>query len=183
MAAEDARSCVGGVLDTLAGRQRVAAGLLIAEGIVSADRIVVLGHGSVCGVDLGRFQRDPAAFSAVRARLGIPENAVVALYLGRLSCEKGLPELADAFGVAARRCSGLRLLIVGPDEQCLRPSIEQTLAHAASRLHFVDQTTVPEEYMAASDFFVIPSYREGFGSTVIEAAACKIPAIGRVSTD
>ena len=45
------------------------------------------------------------------------------------------------------------------------------------RIRFVDFTKSPEQYMAASDIFVLPSYREGFGSVVVEAASCGLPAI------
>jgi len=53
-----------------------------------------------------------------------------------------------------------------------------TAGDAAQRLHFVGFSSEPEAYMAAADFFVLPSHREGFGSTVIESAACGIPSIG-----
>lgn len=147
------------------------------EGVVRPGEVIVLGNGSVCGVDTTRFKPDPSARRDVRAETGIPDDAVVALYLGRLNPEKGLPELAAAFASTARHCPRLHLLIVGPDEGRLSASLLQTAGEAAGRLHFVGHTSRPEAFMAAADFVVLPSHREGFGSSVIEAAACEVPAI------
>ena len=47
-----------------------------------------------------------------------------------------------------------------------------------STIQFIPYTTAPEDYFNASDIYCLPSFREGFGSTIIEAAACGIPAIG-----
>lgn len=70
------------------------------------------------------------------------------------------------------------LLVVGPDEEHMGPQIVQLTSSCAERVHFVGFATRPEEYMAAADVLCLPSYREGFGSVVIEAAAVGIPAIG-----
>jgi glycosyltransferase involved in cell wall biosynthesis len=151
---------------------------LTAQGVVRPDQAIVLCHGSVCGVDAKRFCPNPAARAQIRARMGIPDSSVVALYLGRLNREKGVLELADAFLNASAACPELHLLLVGPDEAGLRAVVAQKLTRVASRGHFVDFTKQPEDFMAAADFFVLPSHREGFGSSVIEAAACGVPAIG-----
>lgn len=151
---------------------------LIREGIVGPTRVVVLGKGSTCGVDLRRFRPDPEVRARVRARLGIPNDAAVALYLGRLNRDKGIPELAAAFVASARACARLHLLVVGYDEEGIRSSLEHTLRAAPGRAHFVGPTAEPEAYMTAADFFVLPSHREGFPITVLEAAGCAIPSIG-----
>lgn len=150
---------------------------LIHEGVVTPGHVTVLAEGSVCGVDISRFHPDAAARGAIRRELAIPESAVVALYLGRLSVEKGVIELAAAFASAARTVPALHLLFVGPDEGALRPRLEALLRDVPSRVRFAGPTAQPEAFMAAADFFVLPSYREGFGSTIIEAAACGLPSI------
>lgn len=148
------------------------------EGVVAAGRIRVLGAGSVCGVDLSRFHPDPAARCEIREQHDIPEQAVVCLYLGRLTRDKGVVELARAFAATAAQHPDVVCLVVGPDEGGVREIMTSELGAHVSRVRFVDFTTVPERYMAASDIFVMPSYREGFGSSVIEAAGCGLPAIG-----
>jgi len=151
---------------------------LVREGVVRPGKVTVLGQGSVCGVDTVRFQPNPVSLSKVRADLGISDTAVVALYLGRLNPDKGIPELASAFLLATQQCVDLHLLLVGPDEAGMQALVADTLSTVADRVHFVGFTTEPEAFMAAANFFVLPSHREGFGSSVIEAAACGIPTIG-----
>lgn len=148
------------------------------EGLVAPGEVTVLGEGSVCGVDVQRFQPDAAARAGVRRRLGISNESVVALFLGRLTREKGIPELIEAFGIASAACPALRLLVVGPDEDGMRALADTLPPDGRARVHFEGVTARPEMFMAASDLLALPSHREGFGSTVIEAAACGIPAIG-----
>lgn len=146
---------------------------LVAEGVVAPERIAVLAQGSVCGVDAARFQPDAAARARIRAEWGVAPGAVVFLYLGRLTVDKGLLDLARAFAEVPEAV----LALVGPDEEGLTERICAACGAHAGRLRFVGYTGEPQAYMAASDVFVLPSYREGFGSTVIEAAACGVPAV------
>jgi glycosyltransferase involved in cell wall biosynthesis len=151
---------------------------LIAQGIVVASKSAVLAKGSICGVDTARFRSDAAARERVRRSHGIPPGAVVFLYLGRINRDKGLLDLAHAFAEAGARHPDVHLLLVGPDEGDLRAALASAAAASAARLHRVGLTDSPQEYFAAADVFCLPSYREGFGTTVIEAAATGVPAIG-----
>ena len=151
---------------------------LIAERVVRADRSRVLGKGSISGVDAARFKPDPGARARLRAHFGLGEDSVVFVYLGRLNRDKGVLDLAAAFARVAAPDGRLHLLFVGPDEDGMRAALQRELGAAAPRARFVGDTDRPEEYLAASDVFCLPSYREGFGSTIIEAAACGLPAIG-----
>lgn len=151
---------------------------LLSEGVLPQGRGTVLGAGSIAGVDCDKFVPDPVARSEVRESLTIPQGVPLFLFLGRLNRDKGVLDLAEAF---LRHCQEGHegwLLLVGPDEESLRPRIETTCAEVAERIRFVDYTTTPERFMAAADIFCLPSYREGFGSVVIEAASCGVPAIG-----
>jgi glycosyltransferase involved in cell wall biosynthesis len=151
---------------------------LLAEGVTRSDKLSVLAQGSACGVDPARFFSDSVRREAVRIKHGIPMKATVALYLGRLNRDKGIPELAAAFAKASAQCKELHLFVVGPDEENMKALMMSVVGDAASRLHFSGFSSEPEACMAAADFFVLPSHREGFGSTVLEAAACGIPSIG-----
>ena len=151
---------------------------LVAEKVISADAIQVLAGGSTCGVDILRFHPDLEARNRIRAGYGISDEATVALFVGRMQPEKGIRDLCAAFLAAAKSCPQLHLILVGPDEAGMKKYIRAVLAEASKKLHWVGLTEKPEEYMAASDFLILPSYREGFGSVVIEAAACGIPSIG-----
>ncbi len=149
---------------------------LLSEKVVCSGKINVLGNGSISGVDLQRFRPDPELRRRVRSRLGYGDDDVLALFVGRLNRDKGVLDLVQAFLLASAEQGNLALLVVGPDEEGLRPVIE-AMATGNSRLHLLGGTSTPEEYMAAADVFCLPSYREGFGSVIIEAAACGVPAI------
>jgi glycosyltransferase involved in cell wall biosynthesis len=149
---------------------------LLSEKVVRSEKINVLGNGSISGVDLLRFCPDPEARQRVRSRLGYADDDVLALFVGRLNRDKGVLDLVQAFLLASAEQGNLALLVVGPDEEGLRPMIE-LMVKGNSRIHLLGGTSTPEEYMAAADVFCLPSYREGFGSVIIEAAACGVPAM------
>ena len=150
---------------------------LVANRVVSLAKSSVLANGSICGVDAKRFRPDGGARAKIRAELRIPEDAVVFLYLGRLSRDKGVLDLARAFAGLAREHALARLVLVGPDEDGLRSQIEQSVAECSARVRVLDRTDRPESYMAAADVFCLPSYREGFGQVALEAAASGSPVI------
>lgn len=150
---------------------------LEAEGVTGPGVITVFGDGSVCGVDTTRFRPDSEARHRIRTQLGIPPDAMVALFVGRLNRDKGTPEMTEAFAQVAAELPELHLLLVGTDEGNFRPRIRERLGDRHDRVHFVDYTYEVEAFMAASDVFLLPSHREGFGATVIEAAACEVPSI------
>jgi glycosyltransferase involved in cell wall biosynthesis len=150
---------------------------LIENGVVSAAKSTVLANTSHCSVDPKRFRPDRAARGRVRTALGVPEDAVLFLYLGRLSRDKGVLDLAAAFVPLAARNLSACLLVVGPDEDGLQRPMEELLSRFAQRVHWVGYTLNPEAYMAAADVLCLPSYREGFGQVLIEASAAGIPVI------
>ncbi|MEW5942681.1 MAG: glycosyltransferase family 4 protein [Pseudomonadota bacterium] len=151
---------------------------LVSEHILRPDGAEVLGHGSISGVDVGRFRPDAALRASIRQALGVPKDAFLLLFVGRLNRDKGVLDLADAFARLTRENNASWLLMVGPDdEEGIAARFEQRCGSAMARVRRIDYTSTPEHYMAAADVFVLPSYREGFGSVVIEAAACGIPAV------
>lgn len=149
---------------------------LLEEGISSPERLQVLGQGSIAGVDTQRFAAQPVWRARVRQELAIPSDAVVVVYVGRMHPEKGLVELCSAFAVVAAKLPQVHLLLVGPDEGGLAGGLA-TAAGFCDRIHTVGLTASPENYMAAADIFCLASYREGFGLSLIEAAAAGLPSV------
>ena len=149
---------------------------LLDEGVLTESGSGVLAQGSISGVDTMRFCPNAEARQRIRGELGIAEGATVFLFLGRLNRDKGVLDLAAAF--AGLKDGRSHLLVVGPDEENISQQMMALTRHCRERVHFVGFALKPEEYMAASDVLCLPSYREGFGSVVIEAAAVGIPAIG-----
>ena len=143
---------------------------LLREGVVTEQRSRVLADGSISGVDMQRFVLSTDARQRIRASLGIADEAYVILYLGRLNRDKGILDLAQAVAGMPQGTVKTVLLLVGPDEGGIRRLIEQMPSHDRNPILFVGFTDRPEDYMNAADVFCLPSYREGFGSVIVEAA-------------
>ena len=155
---------------------------LISEGLVAPGKIAVMGEGSISGVDLRRFSLPTWGGDAARQtrhELGLPSDALVIVFVGRVTRDKGIVELLSAFELIAKSNPSLHLLLVGPFEPDQDPLPEETMRRLKShpRIHRVGMTATPEKFLAAADIFCLPSYREGFGSVVIEAAAMELPAV------
>lgn len=151
----------------------------IADRVVEGERTVVLGAGSSNGVDTARFS-PPLRENrkALRERLGIPADAVVAGFVGRLTRDKGVEELIPAFTAALAKYPNLHLLIVGDYEHRDRPAthtVEQIDRHA--HIHRTGWQTDTATFYGALDFLVLPSHREGFGAVLLEAQAVGLPVI------
>jgi len=155
---------------------------LVEQGIAPSDRLSVLGSGSLAGVDTNRF--NITGYSAndvqeIRAELGIPTNARIILFVGRLNADKGLCELYSAFSLLCNELNDVWLVMVGPaeegSERIFRSSANE---QAAKRIVFLGSTENPERYMAVAYLLCLPSYREGFGSVIVEAGSMGVPSIG-----
>jgi len=150
---------------------------LVENGVLKKSFVDVLGEGSISGVDLQRFSPSVQSRESIRRELNIENNISVILFLGRLKIDKGVLDLAAAFNKVYKDLQNIVLVVIGPDEEFLQSKVLIACGDAASATRFIPFTKQPEDYMAASDIFVLPSYREGFGTVVIEAAACGVPSI------
>jgi glycosyltransferase involved in cell wall biosynthesis len=143
---------------------------------------VVLGHGSVSGVDAEGTFSIPANWQEVRrelrSRYGIPHGATVLGFVGRLAREKGLGELTEAWRRLRSSYQNLHLLLVGGlDARDPPTACDLDFLSSEERSHLVGfQTNTPAHYLAM-DVCVTPSYREGFGLTNIEASAMCLPVV------
>jgi len=155
---------------------------LIAEGLCRAGDISVLENGSLAGVDLSRFNSESLAGRALKCRetLAIPFTARVVLFIGRVTRDKGVLELADAFSRIKAADSEAYLVVVGPTEPERDPLPSALLQALESdeRVRMTGYDTDPEKYLAMADLLCLPSYREGFPNVVIEAGALGVPTVG-----
>ena len=150
---------------------------LISSGIVSSDKIEVLGAGSISGVNIGRFAPNKSARDNLRSSLKISANDIVFIFIGRLCHDKGVDDLIEAFSQISPRAAHIHLLLVGPDEGGYDEFISNMNKDISKKIFRFDFTSSPEIYMAAADIICLPSYREGFGNVLIEASSVGIPAI------
>lgn len=161
------------------GAAQVASSLKLA----APEKIHSLQRG--IGIDIRRFPFERCdgncpTRQAARAAMGIPQNAVVAGFAGRMVGEKGLRELFEAFAIARKQVPQLRLMVVGePDldkPDAIAPEEAQKYGIADGCIFTGFRSNMPEMYRLM-DFFVLPSYREGLGLVNVEAQCVGLPVI------
>jgi len=158
----------------------------IASGLTSRERTVVIGSGSCNGVDVARFAATPQLMRRaveLRRHLGIAPQAPVVLFVGRLTCDKGIPELMEAFLQLGNRFPDLRLLLVGcfEDEDPLPFDVRRQL-ETHERVILAGAVNDTRPYYAIADVLVLPSHREGLPTVILEGQAAGKPVIGASAT-
>ena len=151
----------------------------IAEKELTKKKIQVIGHGSPNGIDLDFFSPNLFDKSAQRNLLNIPADNFVFGFVGRFVKDKGLNELIAVFDRINAEFPKTKLLLVGFFEDELDPlesKTKETINNHPSIINVGFQKDV-RPFLVAMDCFVFPSYREGFGLTLIEANAMGVPVI------
>ena len=158
----------------------------IRRKLVRPDKAIVLGHGSSNGVNAKRFQYSVEQFIQIgrlRESLKIPPDAPVIGFVGRLTRDKGLVDLHDAFQRLLSEFPNLRLVLIGwPEEgDPVPPAIWQRIVEHPQiiRTGAIKDVSL---YYGLFDVFVFPSYREGFPNVPMEAAAAGVPVVGYAAT-
>ena len=145
---------------------------LVDEGVLDS-KAKVLGKGSICGVSLARFSPNSSLRVKRRKALGLSENEWAFMFLGRLNKDKGVIDLIQAFSELDQTEHAASLFLIGHDEE----EIQARFQSVSNKIHFIPFEKKPEELLQACDTFCLPSYREGFGLSVIEASALEKPII------
>lgn len=151
---------------------------LIGEGVVGDSKSRVLGAGSICGANTVRFNPSDSERKKQRAALNLTDEKVVFTFMGRLNSEKGLYELLAAFNGIVQECPNAFLLLFGSDEGGIQnlfknyPNIKE-----GKNFRYCGATATPQLSLQAGDVFCLPSYREGFGMSVVEASCLGLPVI------
>lgn len=150
---------------------------IINNNVVSDKKSRVLGPGSISGVNTERFVPDSETRNQVRGDLNL-NGKVVFTFMGRANKEKGIYELFESFNNIASSHPEAFLLFFGSDEDgCLKSLPNYSNIIERRNFMFYGRTPTPGIHLQASDVFVMPSYREGFGTSVIEASCLGIPVI------
>lgn len=134
------------------------------------------------GVDVSAFSELPASGS-LRRELKLPSDALVLLFVGRISRKKGIDILIKALPLLRPR--PVTLIVAGPDDEGLRPTLERLARELGveAQVFFVGPRFGPQrlEALADGDLWALTSHAENFGNAVLEAMASGVPTI--VSTE
>jgi glycosyltransferase involved in cell wall biosynthesis len=150
-----------------------------AEHAVRRGRGRVLGAGSGNGIDIARYADLPSRTTA-RAALGLRPDVKVIGFVGRLTRDKGIVDLVEAFSEVADDAT---LLLVGDFEDAdpVPDEVRRTIAESPRIVHmpWVDET---RRVYPAMDVLAFPSYREGLPNVPLEAQLCGIPVVAYAAT-
>jgi len=143
----------------------------IEQGRLDPDRLVVIPNG----VDLARFDH---ASPVDRSSIGVPTDAVLTLYVGRLDPQKGLDTLLKAAAGVARVRPDWHLALAGDGP--LRPDLMAQAARLldlAGRVHWLGRRDDVPSLLGSADLLVLPSLWEGMPNVVLEAMAAGVPVV------
>ena len=146
---------------------------------INAGKLELLGKGTICGVKPNFFINNKEKRKQAQQIYDVPVNTKVCVYVGRICVEKGLRELITAFCQLNHTDRDKRLILVGPEENfSVTSALQKWPADIVDLISIHPFTDDPSLVLSKSDFLCLPSHREGFGSSIIEAAAMGLPAIG-----
>ena len=158
-------------------------GFAIDENLGKKEKYKVMLNGSACGVDLETFNPEKwkPFRNKIRNELHVLEDGVVIGTVARLTGDKGINELVQAFNEISNEIPKAYLLLVGDQEEKdrLLPATERII-NMNPRIRSVGWQDDPLPYYSTMDIFCLPTYREGFGEVNLEAQAMGLPV---VSTD
>ncbi len=148
---------------------------------LGVEDVEVVWNGSIDGVDTSRFEDTFSAEekAGIRESLGFGEDDFVMVFVGRIVVDKGLRELLGAFERLESRYENLRLLIVGDFEKGEDPfhlDLKNRI-EAAEGIVLTGFVSDVRSYLAISDLFVLPSYREGLPNSLLEAGSMGLPLL------
>jgi glycosyltransferase involved in cell wall biosynthesis len=156
--------------------------LMIANHFCRSEKARTLGDGALSGVNLERFNpatRNAAERIQIRNQYGIPQNALLIGYIGRLVPDKGIAELAAAWETLRKEFPEAHLFLCGYFE-AVHPVALQIAEKLTSdpRVHVTGKwvSDMPAVY-AAIDVCVLPTYREGLSTVVLECGAMRLPIV------
>lgn len=151
---------------------------LIENGILKEGQSGIIANAAICGVDVEKFSPDANIRREERTKLGLKGSDVVFIFMGRMNREKGVYELLEAFNRLVKDNENAKLLLIGSNE-----GIPEEIFKSYPNIVYGENlvcygyTKTPYYALQAGDVLCLPSYREGFGISVIEASAVTLPVI------
>lgn len=151
----------------------------ILKNKMTKKEVQVVGNGSINGIDANFYCRENVMEGDLLATYKIPNNTLIFGFVGRLVGDKGINELVSVFKEINKKYTNTKLLLVGWTEDKLDPLQEITKQEIKTNENIlaVGAQSDVRPFLKIMNVFVFPSYREGFGVSIMEAAAMNLPVI------
>jgi glycosyltransferase involved in cell wall biosynthesis len=154
--------------------------------IVNPVKSCIIGLGSAGGIDSSKFNKESINFieqSELKSQLGLTVQTIILGYFGRINKDKGVEDLVQAFLRIAELHKNCKLLLIGDFDSNDAVSEEcKMLILNHESIIFRSFTKNIKLYYSIIDIFILPTYREGFPTVLLEALSMGIPIISTDAT-
>ncbi len=142
------------------------------------NKLLILGDGSIKGIDLKRFRPNNKFNRYLRSIHNIPADKKIILYAGRFNNEKGIETLAHAVLRLIKKGQNIVLMMIGSREDHSIDKVKEIFINYNKYLFILNHINEIERYYNLSYLTCLPSNREGFGMSLLESSACGTPVVG-----
>lgn len=146
---------------------------LLASGLITPEKVLTIHNG----IDIQRFKQ--SAPSTLRKELGLMDDVILAVTIGKVVREKGHEVLLEAAALVKKKDTNLKFIIVGggdpEDVNSLLKKIEGR--GLKDTIYYLGYRKSLEDIVSSSDFLILPSHTESFPLVPLEAMAAGRPSI------
>jgi glycosyltransferase involved in cell wall biosynthesis len=154
----------------------------IAAGVCERSKATVLGPGTICGVDTAKFnpERNRSRGIELRINAGIPLESIICGYVGRIVPHKGVETILEAWRLLAPevRATAYLCMFGALGTQPMYALIEKAASQPDLHVRYMGFSRDLPGWYSTMALLIQPSWHEGWGYNVLEAACSSVPAIG-----
>ena len=154
---------------------------ILENKLTSRNKLKVIGHGSSNGIDTDHFYKSDEILEEslkLKDKYDLKDRFVFS-FVGRIVKDKGINELVSSFDKLSKDFDDISLLLVGNYEDNLDPISEKSKKIIKENQNIIEagyQSDI-RSFLASSDCFILPTYREGFPNVVLQASSMELPCI------
>lgn len=153
---------------------------VLIEDKITNKEPVVIWNGSVRGIDTIKFNPDNFKDNSnLKQQYNLNENDFILTFVGRIVKDKGINELVEAVNILHSKYANIKLLLIGGFENTGNPvsDITKKIIDESDFIIATGPQSNIASFLSITNLFVFPSYREGFGLSLMEAGAMGVPSI------
>ncbi|MFT4610847.1 MAG: glycosyltransferase involved in cell wall biosynthesis [Glaciecola sp.] len=171
-------SCATHILPNSFGLEKI----ITDNNYTKPEKLFVIGNGSSNGIDTTHYDSSLVSEekkNQLKQELGISNDDIVFIFIGRLVTDKGINELVNAFDNLSKKERNTKLILVGPRERHLDPLLPETEALILENKNILTVGIQKDirPYVAISHVLTFPSYREGFPNVLLQCSCMELPCI------